>query len=222
MYRVKLLFTEFVTHDVKRFILEKPDNYKIKPGFATEIAVDEDLYRNERRPFTFTSLDSDNALEFTIKRYDNHNGVTKKLHEMNSGDYLLIDDPFETIKYNGRGVFIAGGAGITPFIAILRDLRKRGELEGNRLFFSNKTHKDIILEKEFTDMFNYRIGDLILTLTDEINTNYENRRIDKEYIIGKINDFSQKFYICGPSKMGEEINEILLNLGADTENVSFE
>jgi ferredoxin-NADP reductase len=161
-------------------------------------------------------------LEFTVKRYDAHEGVTKKLHSLNPGDPLLLDEPFETIKYSGRGVFIAGGAGITPFIAILRDLKEKDEVAGNALIFSNKTQKDIILEKEFKDIFSNEPDSLILTLTDEVNPNYENRRIDKEFLMEKINDFSQKFYICGPPEMGEELKSILNDIGAKVENIVFE
>jgi ferredoxin-NADP reductase len=190
MHRSKILFTEFVTHDVKRFILERPDGYKIKPGFATEVAIDRPGLEDEKRPFTFTSLEDDKVLEFTIKRYDNHNGVTKILHSLEPGEPLLIEDPFETITYQGRGVFIAGGAGITPFIAILRHLRKEEIIMGNTLIFSNKTQKDIIIEKEFKSMFRDNPESLILTLTNEDNSNYENRRVDKDFLMDKINDFS--------------------------------
>jgi len=34
--------TEFVTHDVKRFIVEKPEGFSFKPGQATEIAINKE------------------------------------------------------------------------------------------------------------------------------------------------------------------------------------
>jgi ferredoxin-NADP reductase len=44
------------------------------------------------------------------------------------GDQLIIRDVWGAITYKGKGVFIAGGAGITPFISIFRDLSARNEL----------------------------------------------------------------------------------------------
>ena len=85
-----------------------------------------------------------------------------------------------TINYKGPGVFIAGGAGITPFIAILRMLKKDGKIEGNKLFFSNKTTEDVILEKEFREMFDP--NDLMLTLTKEKVAGYESGRVDSEFL----------------------------------------
>jgi ferredoxin-NADP reductase len=68
------------------------------------------------------------------------------------------------IEYKGEGVFIAGGAGVTPFIAILRQLQAENKIANNKLIFTNKTANDIILKKEFNDMLG---KNFINTLTDE-------------------------------------------------------
>jgi ferredoxin-NADP reductase len=54
------------------------------------------------------------------------------------------------IEYKGEGVFIAGGAGVTPFIAILRQLQAENKIANNKLIFTNKTANDIILKKNLT------------------------------------------------------------------------
>ena len=76
----------------------------------------------EKRPFTFTSLPGDDHLEFTIKCYTDHDGVTNQLGQLKAGDELLLHDIWGAIHYTNEGTFIAGGAGITPFIAIFRQL----------------------------------------------------------------------------------------------------
>jgi predicted ferric reductase len=43
--------------------------------------------------------------------------------KLKHGDELIIRDVWGAIEYKGEGVFIAGGAGVTPFIAILRQLQ---------------------------------------------------------------------------------------------------
>ena len=69
MHQVKVLLTGFVTHDVTRYIVEKPPGYQFTPGQATKVAIDTDEWRNKKRSFTFTSLNEDLVLEFTIKSY---------------------------------------------------------------------------------------------------------------------------------------------------------
>lgn len=46
---------EPVTHDVRRYRCDKPDDYSFRPGQATELRLDRDGWRDEARSFTFTS-----------------------------------------------------------------------------------------------------------------------------------------------------------------------
>jgi len=215
---VKIISIEPVTHNVKHFKLEKPKDYQFIPGQATEITINKDKWKNERRPFTFTSLNEWEHLEFTIKIYSDHDGVTNQLGQLKAGDELLLHDIWGAIHYTNEGSFIAGGAGVTPFIAIFRQLQKDKKLGNNKLIFSNKTHRDIILKDEFTAMLG---NNFINTLTEEEVPGYDHHRIDEEYLKEKIQDFNQQFYICGPDAMVKGVQEILKNLGA-TNNVTVE
>ena len=216
---VKILKTEYVTHNVKRFTLSKPDSYKFKPGQATDIVINLPEWKEERRPFTFTSLNEWNHLEFTIKIYSDHNGVTNKLGTLLAGDELILHDIWGAIHYKGEGIFIAGGAGVTPFIAIFRQLQEDRKLGNNKLIFSNRTVKDIILKNEFEKMLG---ENFINTITGEKTEKYDNRKIDESYLKEKIKDLSQYFYICGPDAMIESIRANLLNLGVDENEIVIE
>lgn len=139
--------------------------------------------------------------------------------KLKAGDELILHDVFGAINYKGEGVFIAGGAGITPFIAIFRQLQKDGKLSNNKLIFSNRTSKDIILKDEFEKM----LGDnFINTLTDEKTEQYENRKIDANYLKEKIKNLSQYFYICGPDAMIESVCEDLQKMGVDKDKIVIE
>ena len=87
---VKILHTEPVTHDVRRYRVEKPDGFSFEPGQATDVALDKEGWREETRPFTFTALPDADTLEFTIKSYHDHDGVTHQLWSTQPGDALLI------------------------------------------------------------------------------------------------------------------------------------
>jgi ferredoxin-NADP reductase len=216
---VKILSIKQVTHDVKSFRIEKPAGYHYIPGQATDISVNKPGMEKEKRPFTFTSLNDDAYLEFTIKRYHDHHGVTDLLHQLVPGDELIIQDVWGAIEYKGPGYFIAGGAGITPFIAILRQLHKDNSIAGNVLFFSNKTSADVIYEQEFRDMLGEQV---VFMLTKENKEGYKNGYLNEEFIKQNIAGFSKHFYICGPDKMISDINNILSALGAKPDTVVFE
>lgn len=213
---VKIIKTENVTHNVRRFTLSKPDNYVFAPGQATDITINKPEWLKERRPFTFTGLNEWDHLEFTIKIYSDHEGVTNQLGKLNAGDELILHDIWGAIHYKGEGVFIAGGAGITPFIAIFRQLNKDGKLGNNKLIFSNKTSRDIILKDEFEQM----LGDhFINTLTNEKSEKYDNSIINEEYLKGKIKNSDQYFYICGPDPMIEAISNDLQKIGVAKDKI---
>jgi ferredoxin-NADP reductase len=216
---VKIISVEPVTHDVKRFTIKKPEGFKFTPGQATEVSINTPALKNEKRPFSFTGLNDDKNLEFTIKIYDSHDGVTKELGKLKHGDELIIRDVWGAIEYKGEGVFIAGGAGVTPFIAILRQLQATNKIANNKLIFTNKTEKDIILKKEFNEMLG---TNFINTLTDEKKDAYENGSIDYTFLEEKIDNFKQHFYVCGPPQFVTDISKALTQLGAKTDSVVFE
>jgi ferredoxin-NADP reductase len=216
---VKIISIANVTHNVKQFRIEKPEGFHFDPGQATELSINEKEWKDEKRPFTFTCLNDDPYLEFTIKIYRDHSGVTNHLGELLVGDELILRDVWGAIEYKGPGYFIAGGAGITPFIAILRQLHKDNKLEGNTLFFSNQTDQDIILEQEFKAMPDLHI---LFTTTHQKGGKNDHRRIDGDFLKAEIKDFKKHFYVCGPDQMVIDINKTLEKFGVETDSVVFE
>jgi len=218
-HHATLLRSQFVTHDVKRFTLTRPEDFAFEPGQGVELAINKPDWEKEGRPFTPTSLAEDKVLEFTIKAYPEHHGVTEQLHQLKPGDSLLLSDTFGTIQYKGPGTFIAAGAGITPFLAIIRRLARDNELSGHSLLFSNKGPRDIICEQELR---HYLGQEAHFFCTREHDCRCEPRRIDKAYLQSKLTDFSQKFYVCGPPPFVDAINGALRELGAEPDALVFE
>jgi propane monooxygenase reductase subunit len=216
---VKILDTVPVTHNVRHYRLERPKGYNFSPGQATEVSIDRDGWQDKKRPFTFTCLPDADNLEFTIKSYFDHTGVTNELWSLGSGDKLILRDVWGTIQYRGPGTFIAGGAGVTPFIAILRHLNATGKIADNRLIVSNQTEKDIILRDEFEAMDGLKT---LWTVTNDQKSKLIQERIDADFLKRHITDFSQNFYLCGPDAMVKDLRGVLEDLGADVTNVTWE
>ncbi len=209
-YNITLQKIEHINHNVLRLVADKPKDFSFKPGQATNMAIDKDGFQNKKRPFTFTSLPEDNYLEFTIKVYRSHDGVTKKLETLNIGDQLIIGEPWGAIAYKGKGTFIAGGAGVTPFIAIFKDLMHKDELKGNKLFFSNKKEKDIIYKNNLDAWLG---NHLYLLLSDENHDAYAHGHINKSYLNENNLDVTRPVYLCGPPEMMEAVKADLYALG---------
>lgn len=210
MERVKIKTIEYLTHDVLKVVTEKPPTIQYQPGQAADISISRPDWEKELRAFTFTSLPSDDHLEFTIKTYPTHNGVTKQLLSLKKGDELLIHAVFGDITYKGEGVFIAGGAGVTPFISIFKQLEKENKIGNNKLIFANKTKSDIILE----DRFHQLLGEnFINILSDENIVNYEFGFISADLIKKHLNELTPYIYLCGPEPMMQAVEKQLAQLG---------
>lgn len=214
MQRLKILNTHYITHKVKRFVLEKPEGFEYSPGKSAHISINLPGWEDQIRPFTFTSLQHWDYLEFIVKIYDDHKGVTSQMGKLNTGDELLLHDVYGTIQYRGPGIFIAGGTGITPFIAIFRALFESGNLRAIALLYSNQTTDDLILHDELTEMLGTAYKNVF---TREGVIGFRERRIDRKFLIETIGDFNSRFYVCGPKNFTEEICDTLISLGADPE-----
>jgi len=213
---VKVKSVDKITQDVLKIVTEKPANFLFHSGQATEVSINKKEWKEKKNPFTFTCLPSDDYLEFTIKTYPAHQGVTNELLLLKKADELILHAVFGTIEYKGEGVFIAGGAGVTPFISIFRNLEEKNEIGNNKLIFANKTKADIILEAEFKALLG---ANFINILSDENVKEYANGRITSEFIKANCDDINMFFYVCGPPPMMEAIEKQLISLNVKKESI---
>lgn len=216
---VKILKTHMVTHNVKQFDIEKPKGYKFIPGQATDVSLNKPGLEDDLHPFTFTALNDWDNLQFTIKMYTDHDGMTNKLQHIEARDELIIHDVWGAINYKGPGLFIAGGAGVTPFIAILRQLHKDGELKNCKLLFANKSSGDIILRQEFEGM----LGEKFINILDKSDDpNIMEGHINKQLLATYATDEMKYYYVCGPDKFVEAMVKYLEEMGKKKDHIVTE
>jgi hypothetical protein len=118
-------------------------------------------------------------------------------------------------------LFIAGGAGITPFLSIFRDLHQKGELKKSHLLYSNTDQRDIIAAVELKTRF----GDnahFYLTGGEKVE-GYQEGRIDSSVL----RDFVDRIkpdhcYVCGTPAMVEDAIATLKELGIDDSKIVCE
>lgn len=213
---IKVKSVDKVTSDVLKIITEKPKNFIFEPGQATEVAINKIGWQNEKRPFTFTSLPENDYLEFVIKTYPSHQGVTNELLQLKKDDELIIGESWGSINYKGKGIFIAGGAGVTPFISIFRNLQSKNEIGSNKLIFANKTQADIINEQEFKKILG---KNFINILSGEKIDKYAHGYITEDFLRESITKSNNYFYVCGPQPMMDAVEKQLANLKVPSEAI---
>lgn len=215
-YIVKVKSVNNITYNVLSIITERPPQFTFEPGQATTVAINKNGWEEAKRQFTFASTPNDNYLEFIIKTYPSHKSVTNELLQIRKDDELILNDVFGAINYKGTGVFIAGGAGVTPFISILRHLKAKNQIGINKLIFANHTKADIILEEEFKKLLN---GNFINILANEVNNGYPQGQITYDFLKQHCGTNNQYFYVCGPPPMMETVTNQLASLEVEEKNI---
>ena len=213
---VKIKSIKHITHDVLQIVTEKPQQYNFIPGQATEVAINKKGWQKKKRPFTFTSLPSNDYLEFTIKTYPSHDGVTNELLKLEKNEELILHEVFGAISYKDEGVFIAGGAGVTPFISIFRYLQINNKIGNNKLIFANKTKEDIILAQEFENILG---SNFINILSNEKVNGHAHGQITEDFLKPHIKSSIKNVYVCGPPPMMQAIEKQLKYLNVNEEQI---
>lgn len=211
-HELKLREIHKATHDTHHLIFDMPPGFDFEAGQAIEMKLQKDGWQDEGRPFTPVSLPGEDTLEFLIKSYPSHDGVTEQIAKMKVGDKVSIEGPFGDMRDRGPGVFIAGGAGITPMIALLRKrLREEGNLEGSTLVFSNKTEDDIIWREKLSEMPDLTVAYVV---SEGNGGTVPQHELSRDYLRQFIEP-GTLCYLCGPPPMMDAVQAELDALGVD-------
>lgn len=183
--------------------------------------------RGVKRHFSITNPPSEKGF-ITITTRLSESGFKKTLLELNigeevelgpiAGDFLLPKDSSKPL------VFIAGGIGITPFMSMLRHLKKYGNPYQITLIYSNRDQPSTAFLDEIqnlkSEISNFK---LILSMTEDSNWQGEKRRIDAQFIKDYFSDVNGNFYmVVGPPPMVEAVLKSLQEAGASEENIKVE
>lgn len=220
------------SHDVTSLELEAPPGVEIRraPGQFATIRVRENKGWSKPHPFTI-SCDSDcDTLRFTIKSVGD---FTSKIRDLRAGDEVRCDGPYGSFLKGadelGSFTMIAGGVGITPFLSLLRTLRRQKSAARMVLIWSNKTAADIFVRDELTAMTLELDLTVVHALTRETppeappgsRVHYAAGRVNAD-MIARWADTTAPVFLCGPPPMQEAVLKELANLGIDPESVQRE
>jgi len=214
------------THDVKtfRFVAEPPKLFRYHPGqFMTlEVPIDGTVVR---RSYTISATPSrPHVISVTVKRVEGGQ-ISNWLHDnLQAGSSLFVDGPHGTFTCigddGGPYVFISGGSGITPVMAMSRWLCDTTPDADIRFLHFARSPKDLIFADELGLMGRILPGfscDFVCSQTGE-GTGWTGPvgRISGEILTEMVPDLkSRSAYLCGPPPFMDATREILEKLGFD-------
>jgi ferredoxin-NADP reductase len=123
---------------------------------------------------------------------------------------------------------LAGGSGVTPFRAFVREATRRGLPTKITVLYSVRTTNDIIFEREFRELatqnsnFNFYVT--CTRLHPEDKWTGRRGRIDAAWVREQMHDLPNTvFYACGPNPLVEFAEDLVLReLGVAKEQMKTE
>ena len=213
------------TYNVKSFRFERPRNLSYKPGQFMFIKIKINGQERQKH-FTISSSPTEDFLEFT-KKLTGHE-FSNALDALKVGDWVRIRAPYGFFTFEGehdKVGMLTGGIGITPLRSMCKYVTDKKLSAKITLLYSNKTEQDIVFKDQFDEMHKQNKNlKIIYTLTRQTKEwkDYTGR-IDKDIVKKEIPDYKDRFfYVCGPPKLVEAMENILKELEVPKDHIKEE
>ncbi len=226
---VEVVSNDQVTHDLRHLVVRllEPETLKFFPGQYLDFRIPG---TDETRSFSMANTSArDGLLEFVIKIYPD--GLFSEFLDtrVSAGDRLDVTGPFGVFTLrdapNAELVFVGGGAGMAPILALLRSMAERGIDRKATYYYGARRLRDLCFDAELRALAdrikNFRYVPALSEPGDE----------DWEGETGFVTDVLKRAghdldgadaYICGPPPMVEAALELLPSLGVAEKRVFYD
>ena len=190
----------------------------------------EDGYQAERS-YSIASPPEERTLALTVEAIEDGEVSPYLVDELRAGDELELRGPIGgyfvwRIEDGGPLLLLAGGSGLVPLMAMLRQRAQRASHVDSRLLVSVRSTSDLLYQRELARL---GAGDGLAvheTLTREQPPGWTGfaRRIDADMLaeIGPLPDTHPRIYVCGPTPFVERAADLLVDMGHDPAAVHAE
>ncbi len=181
----------------------------------------EDGYQTERS-YSIASAPGDGEVVLTVERLEDGEVSPYLTEELRPGDELELRGPIGGYfvwepSLGGPLLMVAGGSGIAPFRAMLRDWTASDREVPARLLYSSRSLDEVIYHDELTRLGAEDHADVQLTLTREWPEAWTGHRgrIDRRFLDETAWPAAEAplVYVCGPSGFVEAVAEALVGAG---------
>jgi ferredoxin-NADP reductase len=216
------------TSRVRTLVLDVPDWQGHQAGQHLDVRLTaEDGYRAERS-YSIASAPHE-PVAITVERLDDGEVSPYLTEELRPGDALELRGPVGgyfvwSARDGGPLLLVAGGSGIVPLRAMLRERRRSGSEVPARLLYSSRSPGDVIYRAELDQLTDG--VEVVQTLTREQPEGWTGyaRRVDAE-LLGEVAWPAEQgplAFVCGPTSFVESVADGLVALGYPPARVKTE
>lgn len=218
MYQIALRRREPVAEGTVAFCFEKPAGFKHEAGQNAMFTLIDPPHTDAEgptRPFTIASAPHEPELMIATRMRSS--AFKRSLAAAPFGTTVQMDGPAGVMTLHEDAarpaVFLAGGIGITPFLAMTRDWAQRRLPHEIVLFYSNRKpeHAAFLAELQALQGPKFR---LVATMTEAPGWKGEKRLISRELLTAHVPDVrAPVYYFAGPPGMTMAVQGMLDELG---------
>ncbi len=179
------------------------------------------------KSYSISSLPQDKFLSITVKKAGKFSSA---LHKLKQGERVKISGPYGNFypdKSSKKLVLLAGGIGIVPLFAIIKNVYLKKSPKEITLFYSGRTKKELVFLKELNAFSNRQPNLKPIYFTTREKTRKEavsehcriNVKIMKKYI-GNLK--GNRYLICGPKEFVSDLCKKLKNNGVNEKFIKTE
>ena len=203
------------------FYFDKPAGFSHQAGQNALFSLPSGT---ENRTFTLASAPHERELMIATRMRDSP--FKRTLAELPVGGRLKIDGPAGLMVLHEDesrpAVFLAGGIGITPFLAMARDAEARLLRHRITLIYSNRRPQDAAFLAELKRMQNRNFR-MVATMTNAPDWQGEKRMISRELLAEHVKDLREPiYYFAGPLRMTMAVQGLLTELGIKDDDMRSE
>jgi len=197
-------------------VVQHPDNQVLEVGLRLDtpwpghqagqfafVTFDE---REGPHPFTISSAwGGDGRMDFMIKPLGDY--TSRLPATLKAGDPVRVEGPYGRFDFGGaqaRQIWVAGGIGITPFVARMQALARQADGKPVDLFHCTGQMNDAVLGRLQEDA---RLAGVSLHL-------YWRKRFEVRHLVETVADWREAdIWFCGPAPFGRQVRQAMLALG---------
>lgn len=227
---VEVIANEPVTHDMRHLVVRliEPEEIKFFPGQYMDFEVPG---HSATRSFSMANTPNrEGVFEFVIRVYPGGLFSGHLADRMRVGDRLKVEGPFGAFRLRESSaadvLFVGGGAGLAPLLALLRSMAERGLERPVTFYYGARTRRDLCFEEELRKLQEQLPG---LTFVPALSEPSDDDDWDGE--TGLITDVVERretavagmdAYVCGPPPMVEAAIAMLTRLGRSEDHIFYD
>ena len=175
-----------------------------------------------QRSYSIASAPAENTITLTVEMLPDGEVSSYLAGEVRVGDRFELRGPIGgyfvwTPELEGPLFLVAGGSGVVPLIAILRERALKKAAQPATLLFSSRSYEDIIYRSELENLAREAGGPTVVhTLTRTAPTDWagQTRRIDAAMLgeVGFAPDLMPRIFVCGPTPLVENVARTLRDI----------